>query len=324
MLQQTQVATVIPYYARFIERFPTVQELAQASQDEVFQYWAGLGYYRRAKQLHSAAKQIVEQFNGNFPIRFDDVLNLPGIGRYTAGAILSFALGQRLPIVEANTLRLYARLIALKDPTTTKTSQASLWHFAERILPSKDCGHVNQAMMEIGSQVCTPKNPRCTECPFESICPTRKQNAYDRIPAPKKPTQFTELTEALLIVHNSKGEILLRRCSTGERWSGLWDFPRFDATGLNKRAANFEASLSQEFCKTYGVPIQMDSCVHKLKHGVTRYRISLSCFPATLSGRLTKTNCKVEFMWASKSESLPIGLNASAKRVWDWVTKAKG
>ncbi len=156
MLQQTQVATVLPYYRRFLERFPNVKALAEASEEEVLKLWEGLGYYRRARQLHAAAKTIVEEHRAEFPELFEDVLALPGIGRYTAGAICSFAYNQARPIVEANTQRLYARLIKLNEPLDSKSGQAALWEFAERIVDKTRSRLINSAVMELGAIVCTP------------------------------------------------------------------------------------------------------------------------------------------------------------------------
>ena len=173
MLQQTQVATVIPYFERFLKAFPTIKKLAAADEEKVLRLWEGLGYYRRARQLHKAAKQIVEKHAGKFPSRLEDVDALPGIGRYTRGAILSIAFEQREPILEANTIRLNARLLALEEDTSSKASQNALWDFAEDILPTKDIGLFNQALMELGGAICTPKSPRCLLCPVASICPTR-------------------------------------------------------------------------------------------------------------------------------------------------------
>ena len=173
MLQQTQVATVIDYYARFLTRFPTVAALAAADEQEVLTLWSGLGYYRRAKQMHAAARVIVDRHAGRFPERFDAILALPGIGRYTAGAISSFAFGARQPIVEANTTRLFSRLMALRDEPTTSSAQKELWKFAEAILPKngKSSGQVNQAVMELGSLVCTPRDQAAHHVPSPRIAP---------------------------------------------------------------------------------------------------------------------------------------------------------
>src|SRR5687768_8168178 len=154
MLQQTQVATVIAYFERFLHRFPDVGSLAAADEQQVLRLWEGLGYYRRARQLHAAARKIVAEHGGQFPRSYEAVRGLPGIGRYTAGAILSIGLDQRLPILEANTIRVLSRLIALRDDPRTTRSQAPLWQVAEEILPAADCGAFNQALMELGSEIC--------------------------------------------------------------------------------------------------------------------------------------------------------------------------
>ncbi len=250
MLQQTQVATVIPYYHRFLDRFPDPRTLANATEDEVFKLWAGLGYYRRARQLHAAAKQIVALHSGQFPRNLDAVLALPGVGRYTAQAILSFAHDDKLGIVEANTQRLYARLLYLTDPLPWSTSQKQLWDFAERIVPRKGCGEFNQAMMEIGSQLCTPRNPNCAECPLLPLCPTGERQHTDRVPAPKDKKIITPLTEAAILVRNSSAQWLVRRCKSGERWAGLWDFPRIDVSdcdGELGRNDKIQRAMRDEF-----------------------------------------------------------------------------
>ncbi len=186
MLQQTQVATVESYFPRFMAALPTIQTLAAAGEDDVLRLWEGLGYYRRARQMHAAARKIVSDFAGEFPRQTDDVRGLPGIGRYTAGAILSIAFDAREPIVEANTLRLLARLLAFREDPLGGSGQRLLWHFAEDLLPQRDSGAFNQALMELGSMVCTPRQPRCEACPVAELCPTRLQGLQEVIPRPRR------------------------------------------------------------------------------------------------------------------------------------------
>ncbi|HOM18841.1 MAG TPA: A/G-specific adenine glycosylase, partial [Thermoguttaceae bacterium] len=173
MLQQTQAPTVVRYFERFLAAFPTVHALAQADQAAVLRLWEGLGYYRRAVQLHEAARKIVSEFGGQFPQTLDELLQLPGIGRYTAGAILSIAFDQRQPILEANTLRLWARLLAYPEPTGSASAQRLFWQMAEWVLPHRQVGRFNQALMELGSTVCLPRQPRCPECPVSRFCLAR-------------------------------------------------------------------------------------------------------------------------------------------------------
>lgn len=331
MLQQTQVVTVIPYYVRFLSEFPTVSDLAAAPEDRVLYHWAGLGYYRRARQLHAAAQVVQEQFEGEFPKSFEEVLSLPGIGRYTAGAICSFAYDQPTPIVEANTQRIYARLLHLHAPLTLSESQSALWGFAQAILPNgKGSGDINQAVMEIGSQVCLPKDPDCPNCPLRSLCPTHQSNSQNRIPAPKPPNVYEEREEVALLVHDASRGYLMRRCEPGERWAGLWDFPRYDVTGADISSGalagskNSKATLLtitnpavsaaiQQFHDQIGQPIAVGKQATLLKHGVTKYRITLRCFHAQMEG--AKQAIPSNYRWVSKAGLQELALNSSAKAI---------
>lgn len=344
MLQQTQVATVLPYYHRFLERFPDVGTLAQAPIDDVLFHWAGLGYYRRARQLHEAAKSIVENHSGVFPTDFESIRHLKGIGRYTAGAIASFAFDTPSPIVEANTQRLYARLIHLTEPTSTASSQQQLWHFAESVLAPTGSGRINHALMEIGSQVCLPKQPRCSECPLKTLCPTYENNSQEHIPAPKPSKTYIDLVEAALIVRDAHGQILVRRCGMDERWAGLWDFPRFDVTEFDNEDVRREA-LATQFHSRFGLNIEIGKVVHSVRHAVTKYRIQLHCYstntklPRTSSVQIaeprperpnTKTSkrpstrtgepaIEADTDWVSVEELKLLALNSSAKRLLKWI-----
>lgn len=226
MLQQTQTPTVVPYFERFLAAFPTLQALAQADQAEVLRLWEGLGYYRRAVQLHQAAQKIVSELGGQFPQTPEELLQLPGIGRYTAGAILSIAFDKRQPILEANTTRLWSRLLAYRASTVSAQAQRLFWYMAECILPRRQVGRFNQALMELGSMVCLPRQPRCEQCPVGRFCLAYRKGLQNCLPCarPKPTVQFCQ--EAALIVRRND-QVLLRRIPEGQRWAGLWDFPRF-------------------------------------------------------------------------------------------------
>ena len=233
MLQQTTTETVLGYFERFLNRFPTVEALARADISEVLRYWEGLGYYRRAHLLHKAAGVILNEYAGRFPIRREEIESLPGFGRYTTGAVLSFAFGKREPILEANTSRLHARLLAFRgDPACAENSRI-LWDFAYRILPARDCGAFNQALIDLGRLVCQPKNPRCGECPCAADCRAARSGSQNEIPPPKKKPQIEERTEVAWLVHRTffmpraKDAFLFIRYPEHLRWGGLWDFPRF-------------------------------------------------------------------------------------------------
>lgn len=278
MLQQTQVATVKDYYARFLQAFPDIATLAAASEEEVLRYWEGLGYYRRARQLHAAARILQEEFRGTFPTDFAQILALPGIGRYTAGAIASFALGQPYPILEANTQRLFARLLALQLPLDNTEATRTLWKFAEEwvgqtILP----GDVNLALMDLGNLVCTPK-PRCAVCPLIQECLAFQQGKTAQIPVPKQKISYESRHEIAIILRKStrSEEICLLRYAPGERWAGLWDFPR---TSLPEETSR-NTVLKRFIRETTGLKIRLGKQLHSLRHGVTRYRIFLEAYLA--------------------------------------------
>jgi len=277
MLQQTQVSTVKSYFDRFLEAFPSLTALASADEREVLRCWEGLGYYRRARQLHEAARQLVAQHDGQFPEDAEQLQKLPGIGRYTAGAILSIGRDQRLPILEANTIRLFSRLLAYLDDPRTATGQRILWQFAEHILPSRETGNFNQALMELGSEICTPKQPRCDACPVASLCPTHERGWQDRIPMAAKRIEYEEIQEAAVVIRRAE-RILIRQCQSTERWAGLWDFPRFPIT--LESSIPLEGQLVEGTRRLTGIRIKPGAHLARIKHGVTRYRITLDCFEA--------------------------------------------
>ena len=280
MLQQTQVATVIPYWKRFLSRFPDVDSLAAADEREVLRLWEGLGYYRRARQLHIAAKQIVAEHQGKFPTSHEAVRGLPGIGRYTAGAILSIGLDQRLPILEANTIRVLSRLTAFEGDPSSNAGQKYLWSVAEQILPVKKCGAFNQALMELGSEICTPKSPACDRCPVAALCQARERQLVELLPRAAKRTKYEEITEVAVIVRE-RGRVLVRHCQPGERWAGLWDFPRFSAGSEGDNGMSIERQVPLRIRELAGLEVVAGQRLTTLKHGVTRFRITLHCYEAT-------------------------------------------
>lgn len=283
MLQQTTVVAVVPYFERFLTRFPTVKELAQAEESEVLKLWEGLGYYSRARNIHKAARIVVDQFDGVFPLTVSELQQLPGIGRYTAGAIVSFAFDARAPIVEANTLRLYTRLLGYDgDPRSTE-GQRLLWEFAEAVLPQSQPGRFNQALMELGASLCSPKAPQCETCPVSGFCRAFRDQTQLTIPRLAKRAEITAVLEASVAVRK-KDAYLLRRRTAGERWAGLWDFVRFELAPAESIPQIIDAVQVQT-----GLKVDLGPQIAELKHAVTRYRITLKCFTAqSVSGTLHK------------------------------------
>jgi A/G-specific adenine glycosylase len=224
MLQQTQVERVKEFFSRFMRRFPTVSALARAPERDVLKHWEGLGYYRRARQLQAAAKQIVQHHEGEFPRSVAALRKLPGIGRYTAGAIASIAFGLPEPIIEANTRRVIARLAGHTAPVGGAEDEP-LWQLAAELVPSRDPGSFNQALMELGALVCTPERPACSRCPLATACVAHRDNLTATIPAMPPRRAAQEIRETALVVRHG-GRVLVERRAAGEWWEGLWDFPR--------------------------------------------------------------------------------------------------
>lgn len=316
MLQQTQVATVIAYFERFVAAFPTVKELAAAEEQQVLRLWEGLGYYRRARQLHLAAQQIVELHGGCFPREIHDVRALPGIGRYTAGAITSIAFGARQPILEANTIRLFSRLVAYREDVSKAAGQKKLWEVAETILPKKHVGDFNQALMELGAKVCTPRNPGCDVCPVAELCAAKQAGLQAEIPLLRKPVKFEEVHEAAVVVRR-RGKVLLCQYQPGGRWAGLWDFPRFSL--VKRKGAARDAELVAKVADMTGVTISPTGQIAMLKHGVTRFRITLHCHGADfVSSRKTTANLP-PMQWLSLQDLPGVPLNTTGRKLSELI-----
>jgi A/G-specific adenine glycosylase len=225
MLQQTQVNTVIPYYERFIQGFPTVEALASATQDEVLHHWAGLGYYARGRNLHKAAQQIVTELGGQFPNTVEALIPLPGIGRSTAGAIVSLGHHERATILDGNVKRVLARFFAIESwPEATQTLK-QLWDLAEQLTPHEEVQAYNQAMMDLGATVCTRTQPRCQSCPLGDSCLAHARNLTHALPLSKPKKTLPVKAGQMFVVQREDGAILLHKRSSPGIWGGLWCFP---------------------------------------------------------------------------------------------------
>ena len=228
MLQQTQVATVIPYFERFMARFPTVTDLAAAPLDEVLHLWTGLGYYARARNLHKAACQVAEKHGGIFPQNFEDVADLPGVGRSTAGAILSLSLGQHYPILDGNVKRVLARCYAVEGWPGTSLVEKRLWQLSEQVTPAQGVGEFNQAMMDLGAMVCTRSRPKCELCPLSSGCIAYAHHSWEKYPG-KKPKKAQPVKTAWFLLLQQGENVLLQQRPPVGIWGGLYCFPQFDS-----------------------------------------------------------------------------------------------
>lgn len=229
MLQQTQVATVIAYYERWMVRFPSLHHLAAASESDVLHAWQGLGYYARARNLHAAAKAIVAHHGGVFPRSAMEAQKLPGLGRYTANAVATFAFDEPAPIVEANTARLYARLLNLQERIDSSAGRNALWNFATSILPQRAGGTFNSALMDLGALVCVAGRPKCSECPVRRFCRAEDPAA---LPRKKARAALRELRESHQFIQDA-GRVLLEQSS--QRWRGMWILPRLSEPDASAR-----------------------------------------------------------------------------------------
>ena len=294
MLQQTQVATVTSYFERFMQAFPTVAALARADEQEVLRLWEGLGYYRRARQLHQAARILIAEHHGEFPRQLDAARKLPGIGRYTAGAVLSIAFDLPVPILEANTMRLLSRLLGYRGDPTSSEGQRLLWATAETVLPRRGAGKFNQALMELGSRICAARRPDCDRCPIGPLCEAARRGLQAEIPRAKPKRPAEPVHEAAVVVRR-RGRVLLVQCPEGRRWAGLWDFPRFPLDAEQPVAVGRE--LIKHVRKLTGVTIGPGRHLKTIKHSVTRFRITLDCYEAECIARRDGKPAAVAMKW---------------------------
>ena len=306
MLQQTTVAAVIPYYERFLTRFPTVAALAAASESDVLQLWEGLGYYSRARNLRRAAQVVVEQHAGEFPQAVEELQALPGIGRYTAGAIVSFAFNRPAPIVEANTLRLYCRLLGTRVDPRSAVGQRLLWEFAGRLPPASEPSEINQALMELGATVCTPREPGCQRCPLLPHCRAAATGLQHEIPPPARRPELTRVVERAVVVRR-RGQVLLMQHGVDERWAGLWNFLRFPAEEVT-------GSLSEHLQQRFGVRATVGDPFHTLTHGVTRYHITLHCHAAQWQSGEPHEGTR-PFQWVTLDQLAGVPLPQSGRKL---------
>ena len=262
MLQQTQVATVVPYYLMFLDRFPTLQSLAAADEQDVLRLWQGLGYYSRARNLQAAARRVVEHHCGTMPRTVDELRALPGVGRYTAGAVASIAFDCRAPIVDGNVARVICRLDKIEADPREKPTVELLWSRAEAILPKRRCGDFNSALMELGATVCTPRNPQCLLCPERDHCAAFAAGVQERIPPPRK-AKVTPLNRRVTICLRRGNQWLIEQRPAKGRWAGMWQFITVEAPGPGTRLS---PAFFRRIYESAGKPQKLGLVTHGLTH----------------------------------------------------------
>jgi A/G-specific adenine glycosylase len=276
MLQQTQVETVKPYYARFLAAYPTVADLAAAPLDDVLKLWEGLGYYSRARNLHRAAAQIAERIESGagFPATVDALLELSGVGRYTAGAIASIAFGVRAPVLDGNVIRVFSRLLDLPDDVTLPATQAQLWRVAEAWLPETRVGDYNQALMDLGRLVCKPRTPLCAECRIQAHCAAYANGTQHERPVKAAKAKTPHYDVAAGIIWNERGEVLIAQRPLDGLLGGLWEFPG----GKQEAGETLPECLRRELREELAIEVDVGELFTKVKHGFTHFKITLHAF----------------------------------------------
>jgi len=308
MLQQTQVKTVLPYYARFIENYPSVDALANAPLESILKDWAGLGYYARARNLHRTANQIVTEYASQFPETLSALERLPGIGRSTAGAILSMAFHQPAPILDGNVKRIFARLHCLEMPVNDRRTQSALWQIAEHALSNEHPAEYTQAMMDLGSLVCTRTQPDCYACPLNTLCEAHQRGVVGQYPVRGTKAQKPKRERYYLFLENPAGELLWYRRDLKGIWGGLWSLPEFASLS---DVADF---LSQTF--RTNIPLEEGITA---EHSFTHFQLTLRSVLAKLSESshllLPEHYCFTTLSQMQKTKGLPAGIQKLLQKV---------
>ncbi len=304
MLQQTQVTTVIPYFERFISRFPTVNELAQAPLDDVLHHWTGLGYYARARNLHKAAQIICTDHQGKLPETVETLASLPGIGRSTAGAIISISHNRHAPILDGNVKRVLARFAEIDGWPGHSKPLKQLWELAEQLTPETDCAQYTQAIMDLGATLCTRSSPNCTACPVQAHCKACANNTQALYPNPKPKTNKPTRQTCMLLILNGDGHVLLERRPPQGVWGGLWSLPEIPTP---ESADEWLAS----HLKTTGQSRQLEP----FRHTFTHYHLMIQPLTVQLDKSPLNTMEPERYLWYNLHQPAQIGLAAPVRKL---------
>jgi A/G-specific adenine glycosylase len=325
MLQQTQVSTVLGYYERFLRRFPTVQALAKGNLDDVLTLWSGLGYYSRARNLHAAARKIAEEYGGVVPGTVEELMTLPGIGRYTAGAIASIAYGVRAPVLDGNVIRVLMRLLAIEADPKSPRVRSQLWDQAAKLLPRKRCGDFNQALMELGATLCSPRTPDCGACPLKRCCRAHLRCLTDRIPPAARPTRVLPARMVVAAIRR-KQELLFVQRPTSGLWGGLWELPSEfvrDGESLAPARKRLQATLPIR-CRLSRSP------VGTVTRRLTHRRIAFEVFAAAPTSRAAESGWQSPphlrpWRWVRPEQLRTLGISRACEAIIEMLeTKREG
>jgi len=294
MLQQTRVESVIPYYKRWMDSYRSVEELALAEEDHLLSKWEGLGYYARVQNIHKTAKIIAEKYLGKFPQNLEEVQSLPGIGRYTAGAILSIAFNKKAPILDGNIRRVFTRYFNIDTPIHTKQTETILWQLSEDLIPKTNPGDFNQALMELGALVCRPKNPLCDLCPLQPSCISNQLNIQSDRPVRKPKSTIPHLQVAAGIVLDNS-QVLLAKRPHGGLLGGLWEYPG----GTQESGETLVETLSREFMEELTIKIEVGNYIGTFHHAYTHYKVTLHAYFCKFLSQNIQLNFHTDVAWVS-------------------------
>lgn len=310
MLQQTQVATVIPYYARFMESFPSIEHLANANEDKVLHHWTGLGYYARARNLHKAAKMICSDFNGNFPTNIDDVISLPGIGRSTAAAILSISQKQHHAILDDNVKRVLSRFYTVSGHNGQAKYEKTLWPIAEKLTPKEDVASYTQAIMDLGATICTRSKPKCEQCPVASSCLAKAGELQSQFPN-KKPKKKIPEKNTMMVIPRIEQQVLMEKRPPTGIWGGLWCFYEIPQQGDLTQ-------LLEKLSLTALSTTQLTSFRHTFSHfHLDITPLIVDCDPSEVKEIQHNTNQQ----WYNLTNKQDVGLAASTVQLINLLTE---
>jgi len=297
MLQQTQVQTVIPYYSKFLKAFPSIAQLAEADPQHLLRVWAGLGYYSRAHNLRQAAQKIMQAHGGKFPETYSEVLALPGVGRYTAGAVMSIAFDRPFAALDGNVTRVLTRLFRIKGDTKSSDLQTLLWELAQELVPRNRPGDFNQALMELGATVCSPRQPRCLLCPWQAECQARKEGTQELLPEKRKPIALEKSMRAVAVILR-RGRVLIVKRTSEKLLRDLWEFPG----GEFENVENLRTALVRKIQAELGIRIRILGPLTTVKHSITKRQITLQAFQAAPKNPTAATNKAKTMKWVSLPE----------------------
>lgn len=278
MSQQTRIDTVIPYYHRFIEAFPNVKKLADADRQKVLKLWEGLGYYSRCRNLHHAANEIMDRFNGQIPSEYDEIISLKGIGPYTASAVLSIAFGKKYAVVDGNVLRVLSRFFGITDDIRNQSTKSRIQQHADDLIPAKNPGDFNQALMELGATVCKPAQPECNNCPLSVECQAYKTAQTDRIPYKSPARQVPHYEIAVGLILNPNGELLISLRPDNGMLGGLWEFPG----GKKEAHESLKETVARELKEELGIDVEVLGKMKELKHAYSHFKITMHAYWCTI------------------------------------------